>query len=40
MSLIFSDTEDLFKIKDLFMIEFQNPVDLNDERGILVKILS
>lgn len=40
MSLIFADTEDLFKVSDLFLTKFKNAVVLNDERGILIKILS
>lgn len=40
MSLIFTDTEDLQVVSKLFTDLFTQPILLNDERGIFVKILS
>eukprot|EP00801_Mesodinium_rubrum_P001611 Mrub_01611.p1 GENE.Mrub_01611~~Mrub_01611.p1 ORF type:complete len:659 (-),score=54.04 Mrub_01611:98-1801(-) len=40
MSLIFTDTEDLYVVSKLFTDLFTQPILLNDERGIFVKILS
>jgi len=40
MSLIFNDTEDLYNVSKLFLDNFSKPVILDDERGMIVKILS
>ena len=40
MSLIFANTEDLFNISNLIMNYYKFPVILDDDREIIVKILS
>lgn len=40
MSLIFTNTEDLFNISNLIMEFFKFPIIVDDENMILVKILS